>query len=240
MVDEVLAVGDAAFQQKCLGKMGDVAKEGRTVLFVSHNMVAVSNLCSRAVCLNDGTVVNVADTRAAVSKYLQLISSTSRGTSSLNLLDRSGKGPIRFTSFRCELDSGDHVVCVVSGQEVKFVLGYTSEQPSRSKQLEVSEVSIVVYSADGNRLSNLSSLYFPSTGFRQIPGEGSLVCVIPKLPLRAGHYMVDLYCEVKGQTSDWIRSAATFDVEDGDFYGSGRTTRAYTGSVFFEHRWELG
>src|SRR5258708_15725210 len=56
-VDEVLAVGDAAFQKKCLGKMGDAAHQGRTVLFVSHSLVAVDSLCTRAICLHEGKVV---------------------------------------------------------------------------------------------------------------------------------------------------------------------------------------
>lgn len=69
-IDEVLAVGDAAFQKKCLGKMGDVARTGRAILFVSHNMVALQNLCTRAVLLIDGKVVNQGEPRAIISEYL--------------------------------------------------------------------------------------------------------------------------------------------------------------------------
>ncbi|MFA5179802.1 MAG: ABC transporter ATP-binding protein [Syntrophales bacterium] len=71
LVDEVLAVGDATFQKKCLGKMGDVAKEGRTVLFVSHNMTAIKSLCSRAILLDKGQIGNVGETGRVVSAYLQ-------------------------------------------------------------------------------------------------------------------------------------------------------------------------
>ena len=71
LVDEVLAVGDAAFQKKCLGKMGDVAKEGRTILFVSHNMTAVQSLCDRVVWLDDGRVVQQGDAGIIVTEYLQ-------------------------------------------------------------------------------------------------------------------------------------------------------------------------
>ncbi|MCB0185044.1 MAG: hypothetical protein KDE31_12305, partial [Caldilineaceae bacterium] len=70
LVDEVLAVGDAAFQKKCLGKMGDVAREGRTVLFVSHNMAAVENLCTRAAVLDGGTVVTFGDVEPTITTYL--------------------------------------------------------------------------------------------------------------------------------------------------------------------------
>lgn len=71
IVDEVLAVGDAAFQKKCLGKIGDVAHAGRTVLFVSHNMLAVDSLCTRAICLHDGQMVFEGTPAAATSRYLQ-------------------------------------------------------------------------------------------------------------------------------------------------------------------------
>ena len=70
IVDEVLAVGDAAFQKKCLGKMGDVAKEGRTVLFVSHNMAAVTQLCRRGFWLNDGHIVKIGLSQEVVESYL--------------------------------------------------------------------------------------------------------------------------------------------------------------------------
>jgi lipopolysaccharide transport system ATP-binding protein len=71
LVDEVLAVGDAAFQKKCLGKMGDVAKQGRTVLFVSHNMAAVQRLCGKCLVLESGRVVENSQTNQAVAMYLQ-------------------------------------------------------------------------------------------------------------------------------------------------------------------------
>jgi lipopolysaccharide transport system ATP-binding protein len=87
IVDEVLAVGDAAFQKKCLGKMEDVGKEGRTVIFVSHQMAAIQNLCQRAIWLNQGELVNDAQTQIVVSKYL----SASTNLLSISLEDRKDR-----------------------------------------------------------------------------------------------------------------------------------------------------
>src|SRR4029079_1937432 len=70
LVDEVLAVGDAAFQKKCLGKMGSVAKDGRTVLFVSHNLGAIANLCDRSILLSDGGVEMIGANSAVIDRYL--------------------------------------------------------------------------------------------------------------------------------------------------------------------------
>jgi lipopolysaccharide transport system ATP-binding protein len=73
IIDEVLAVGDAAFQKKCLGRMGDVAKGGRTVLFVSHNMQAVQGLCHRVLWIDDGRIVDSGDPAAVIGRYLQRV-----------------------------------------------------------------------------------------------------------------------------------------------------------------------
>ena len=71
IVDEVLAVGDIEFQKKCLGKMGDVSKgEGRTVLFVSHNMAAISNLCSKAIYLKNGSLIDYSNTKEIIERYI--------------------------------------------------------------------------------------------------------------------------------------------------------------------------
>lgn len=71
LVDEVLAVGDAAFQRKCLGKVGDAAKHGRTVIFVSHNMLAVEGLCTRAICLHEGRVILEGSPGSVTSRYMR-------------------------------------------------------------------------------------------------------------------------------------------------------------------------
>lgn len=238
IVDEVLAVGDAAFQKKCLGKMGNVAKEGRTVLFVSHNMAAVSNLCNRVVCLAKGRVANIAETKDGIANYLKMLAGDGDGLSGLNFADRSGAGPLRFVSFHCESISGEPIKHMISGDSVRFVLGYTSPKENKEK-IRIEEVSIVVYGSDGNRLANLSSLYFDSDLSGGVPPEGQFVCTLPKLPLRSGRYTIALYCKANGQVSDWIRSSASFDVEDGDYYHTGRITMAYTGSIFIDHTWGL-
>lgn len=237
IVDEVLAVGDASFQRRCLGKIGDVAEEGRTVVLVSHNLAAVSNLCKRVVCLAMGRVVNVGEAKDGIARYLNMLACDGEGTT-LNVADRSGVGPLRFVSFHCESMTGERVTHLVSGRGVRFVLGYQS-QPGGKEGIRVEEVSIVVYAADGSRLTNLSSLYFDSDVLAAVPPQGQFVCTLPKLPLRSGRYTVAIYCRANGEVSDWVRSAASFDVEDGDYFGGGRITTAYGGVVFIEHGWDV-
>ncbi len=95
LVDEVLAVGDAEFQRRCLGKMQDVAEHGRTVLFVSHNLAAVQTLCSRAIVLQDGELVAEGDSGAMVRTYLEQVR-TPGGTDLASSTTRRGNGTARF------------------------------------------------------------------------------------------------------------------------------------------------
>jgi lipopolysaccharide transport system ATP-binding protein len=105
LVDEVLAVGDAAFQAKCLGKMDDVAKQGRTVLFVSHNMSAMRTLCRSAVLLDHGVVRGIGEVAAMVEEYHRLVGSLkSQETSTENL--RSGFGPVTITPAAASIEHG--------------------------------------------------------------------------------------------------------------------------------------
>ena len=97
VVDEVLAVGDAEFQKKCLGKMGDVAQEGRTVLFVSHNMVAVHQLCQSGIVLKQGIVSFLGDIKNTINQYVQDV----RTVVAVNLAerpDRQGSQWLKFTN----------------------------------------------------------------------------------------------------------------------------------------------
>ena len=116
LVDEVLAVGDAAFQKKCLGKMGSVAGEGRTVLFVSHNMAAVHELCDRSLLLSRGRVASTGSTPAMIKQYLDQLSETA-STPAVERQDRTGSGQIRLTDFWVEGAGGQRTSILRSGED---------------------------------------------------------------------------------------------------------------------------
>ena len=119
LVDEVLAVGDAAFQKKCLGKMGDVAKEGRTILFVSHNMNAIQTLCNRGVLLDRGGVAFEGEIAPAISRYHSLI----RSHEAIRGADLKG---IQITSFRVETKPGPGAT---SDSELAAEVDFYTDQP---------------------------------------------------------------------------------------------------------------
>lgn len=236
LVDEVLAVGDAAFQKRCLGKMGDVAQEGRTVLLVSHNMAAVANLCRQVAVLEGGRLVQIGDAQQMVVGYLQQEDGGQADAGTLQTRDRQGNGPIRFTTFYCQTAAGERVANPVCGQAVQLVVGYEAVNLPQIFQLEI---SIGLCLADGTRLVNFSTHFFPDFLPKVVPAFGQFVCTVPQFPLRFGQYLADLYCQINGEMSDYVRGAARLQVYDGDFYGTGKLVMAGTGAVVLPHSWQL-
>jgi lipopolysaccharide transport system ATP-binding protein len=223
LIDEVLAVGDAAFQKKCLGKMSDVAKTGRTVVFVSHNMAAIQNLCTRAYLLSGGTVVDSGLVPSVIERYL----AESRDTSQRDLLsrtDRQGDGRLRFTQFA--------PISVACGARVDFTIRFNGSVPLRNVH-----ISMAFYNTFGEAV-----LYFSNeiagSDFEQVAGE-AFVCSLEKFPLMPGSYSVNLYCTLNGVLADWVRDAARVDVEYGDFYGSGKLPPPSYGPVVVPYTWTV-
>ena len=99
------------------------------------------------------------------------------------------------------------------------------------------EVSIVINNIEGVCVTNLSTFY--AKQFKMIPTKGDFICEIDKLSLRSGKYIVDLYCSINNEVADRIEHAATFNVTDGDYFGTGRVTLAQTGVVFLDHTWGI-
>jgi lipopolysaccharide transport system ATP-binding protein len=224
LVDEVLAVGDASFQKKCIGKMGDVAKTGRTVVFVSHNMAAIQNLCTSAYLLTAGKVSYSGSVAAVIEKYL----AESRDTSQRDLAsrtDRQGDGRLRFTKF-----SPTAVSCGSNGE---FRIAFNGSGPMRNVH-----ISMAFYNAFGEGVLFLSN-DISNAFFEEIPGQGAFACSLEKFPLMPGSYSINLYCTVNGVVADWVKDAARVDVEYGDFYGSGKLPPPAYGTVIAPYNWTV-
>ena len=149
IVDEVLAVGDAQFQKKCLGKMEDVGKEGRTVLFVSHNMAMVKNLCSRGIVLNSG--VKAADTNVdgAISNYFELSNSKKYISSDTFIRNGIAKLNLRFTN-----NAGNVSDNFFIGQQINFIARLKLDRPAKNVAF-----GIGIVSASGERIITFHTMY---------------------------------------------------------------------------------
>lgn len=231
LVDEVLAVGDMAFQKKALGKMGSVVKEGRTVLFVSHNMAAITSLCHSAIRIDNGRIVDQGPAGLVTRAYIS--QSVVKTAESVRNADRlaSSEG-FRFVDLGLLTANGAPINALVCGEDVQIDLHFEATENSN---LNSAVMSLAFYNSMGQSLF-LCRSDFTNTEYTFIPAIGSVACRIPHLPLPPGEYSVNLYCEINGQVADWVEGAATITVGEGDFYGSGRLPSA-RGDLLVEHEW---
>jgi lipopolysaccharide transport system ATP-binding protein len=234
LVDEVLSVGDAAFQKKCLGKMGEVAKRGRTVLFVSHNMTAILNLCSEAFLISYGALLTKGPTHATVLHYLQTVQSATSEDLAPHR-ERRGHGRVRFSRILILDTNGRTINHAMSGQSVRIVLEYRSQLEDT---LPNCRVSIAVEDLFGQPLFVCSTEMARDQPTSLSP-NGTVHCVIPRLPLSQGRYYLTLFLEVNHEIEDWLQSAASLNVVDGDFFESGRQyPEGWQGKgVLVPHEW---
>lgn len=229
VVDEVLAVGDLEFQKKCLGKMHEVADGGRTVLFVSHQMTAIQNLCGSAILIEGGQLKCRGETTEVVNKYLtgQIVAAS---TPLLLRRDRTGSAAIQFVEAHVRGDSPSSLP--VTGDVAVFELWFNN---TSGYELHSVSFSIGVDNDRGDRLFCLDTDVINQT-FRSLPLDTDHIeFEIPILPLAPGRYAFTLYVAIDGNTADWIKDAGYFDVVQGDFFGTGRLMPTHQSPFLVRH-----
>jgi lipopolysaccharide transport system ATP-binding protein len=232
IVDEVLSVGDLAFQEKCLGRMETVAGEGRTVLFVSHNLAAVSKLCPRSMLLSRGTKVAEGPTRDVIETYVAMARSDTSGSLE-DRPDRQGSGRLRFTELHLANAEGNIIDSPRTGQDFDVILRYESAD---GRPLRNAVFGISVYTVLGELLLNLESTASgPDLG--ELPPVGEIRCRLPRCPLPAGHYVLNILGAIGSEVADWVQRAGELTITEGDFYGTGRLPSEAHRSVFVDQAW---
>jgi len=235
IVDEVLAVGDAAFQQKCLGKMGDVARQDRTVLFVSHNVAAITALCSTSLLLRDGRLLAQGETERIVMIYLKDLERPSQ-VPLADRCDRSGNGAVKYVD--CTLSHsplGPPISEFFVGDEMFVTVRL------RASQRVKTWVGIVITDATGKKLMYTSTRLHGHLPFF-LDGEDSLVLHIPYCALVEGRYSMKLivFTAQPLELADSVENAAFFSMLPKDLYHSGFQVGSYLGVVHFPHHWLAG
>ena len=215
VVDEVLAVGDAEFQKKCLGKMQDVAQGGRTVLLVSHNMSAIRFLCDKAIFLDNGFLRVCGSVEDGIALYLRSSTDLPR----LSVESRTGDARIQFTDFWIENDDGDRLTTVASGEPCTLVFGYRNVGYQGQGKVDV---GFGLHSSSGERLLLLYASHLDGC-FTHLHSNGQFRCRLPALPLATGRYGIFPRIEIDGKETDYPRDGIGWvDVEEINFYGTGR------------------
>ncbi len=233
LVDEVLAVGDASFQRKSLAKMSEVAKAGRTVVFVSHNLATIQALCQRGILLEGGRPIADAPVEEVVNAYLR---SLERGATQdlLERTDRDGRSyeetrVRKLGVFDCASGQAD---VVVGGRSAKIVVEVTEALP-------MLECELTIVNSLGNPVSTLDSELSSATDVRDREMGTTIECEIDSLPLVPGRYRIDVLLRGRQEIQDGLQAAAFFDVEPGVIDGRPMPATATDGDVILPHTWRL-
>jgi lipopolysaccharide transport system ATP-binding protein len=233
IVDEVLSVGDLSFQEKCLGRMEAVAGEGRTVLFVSHNLTAVSKLCNRAMLLSHGRKLVEGSTNDVIEAYTATVRRDS-ATALDERTDRMGNGRLRFNEVRFESPAGEDIQ-PTTGMDLDIVLRYRAEgqRPLRDVNFAVT-ISTVL----GELMLHLYSVT-AGASIGSAPPDGEVRCHLPRCPLPAGRYLLNVWADSGREQLDWVQRACELTVGEGDFFQSGQAAMESHRTVLVDHTWSI-
>lgn len=208
LVDEVLAVGDAEFQKKCLGKMDEVTKgTGRTIIFVSHNMEAIKKLCTRSILLKNGQIVANGNTNDVIEQYLAR-GQTASAIPVAERKDRDGQGDVKFTNIALSNNQGRETI--KSGDGLRIDLSYTSKYDQPIKNVRV----VATVSNDDLRpVLRLDSDVTAQSFDGGLQPNGSIRCETGPLYLGEGRYFVEIDFLINGKSSDHVLMADEFTIE---------------------------
>ena len=210
IVDEVLAVGDAEFQKKCLGKMEEVTKkDGRTVLFVSHNLMSIQKLCKKTILLEKGKIKKMGNTKEVLDYYINNKENLgSVSSSKLHLRDEGNFGDIRFIDMKISDKDGSSLI--KSDSKLKFILKYKSNFTDSIKDVRV------VLSIESERskqiVLRLDSDVTSHTLSNALPPYGEIACETGEINLSEGSYFVHIDFLTEGTSCDYVKMAGEFNV----------------------------
>lgn len=233
VIDEVLAVGDAEFQNKCIGKMQNITTEGRTVLFVSHNMGAIIQLCPSSIMLDKGKIAAKGPSKKIVERYLSGIFTPVNNIDLRNAPVRSGDGRLQFIAAHLQVEGGKRTNMPVSGGPVDIVLDFVSR-----KALSRVQFKFTIFNQMGIAVTHCS-VEASGRCFNVPQGKGRVVCHIPKLPLPLGQYKIAAAAYDDVEELDWIPTACIFNVEASHFFQTPFVPPIRYSTALVEHSWKL-
>ena len=236
LLDEVLAVGDRAFQEKCLTRIDEMTKSGRTVVFVSHDVASVARLCTNGLLLNEGRVAFYGDIDEAVTRYLS--SRTLGSAASEAAVDRQGTGDVRIEAIEVRSAAGG--TAVHAEQPVTIRLDLRAREAIAGRELRL---QVGIHSLLGGMHILLSTDFDPSRPIEQ-SGAGNtatVVCTLDELPLKPGSYYLSAWLdEPGGEILDHLTEQAKFVVVPSDFFGTGvLPSEHHVAPLLARHRWEV-
>jgi lipopolysaccharide transport system ATP-binding protein len=234
LVDEVLAVGDAAFQKRCLGKLGDVARGGRTVIFVSHNMASIESLCSSCVLMADGQNRQKGKPQEIISTYMSSMVPHEQGYASL--IDHSGRRPGSIPSMisvTLSSDGVEPISAIAMGAPLSVKVSFNAERAFTPV------LGVVVKNSRGNPVVGLNNKFISGYRFEQRLRAGTVSCQIDRMPLVPGNYFIDLWLGDRHHDFDVVFDGIAFEVTASDVFRTGQVPPIGCGDIFMEAEFSL-
>jgi lipopolysaccharide transport system ATP-binding protein len=213
IVDEVLAVGDSEFQKKCIGRMSEVTGEGRTILFVSHNLVAVTKLCKTAILLQNGKIEQRGFVDSVAEQYLShpTLSSLKH---TVALPEQSSLHSI-WVEQATILRNGKPDCCFETGDKISLEISFSSLKPVSKPVL-----GYLIRSATGENVVCANNQFLPSPEFDLGVREGVIKCELEQVPLVAGIYTISLWLCIQPNDQFYIEEVLHFSVEHKNIWGT--------------------
>lgn len=232
LIDEVLAVGDAVFQKKCLSKMDEISRHGRTILFVSHNMAAIQNLCSRVIVMDSGRIMIDAETNTGITEYMRGILGGTDGNQIGSLPRASGLIPIlqKLEFFDGDgrpvngISTGGHLTVEIYYKHIESL-----KDPYFGLKFETALRTNVFLLQTRSQKGHLPDL----------PPEGIITCHIPRVPLLPGIYYICLGCGTGNNQLDYITRARQLQIVEADVFGTGLLPPSTEGMVLVDADWKI-
>lgn len=236
IVDEVLAVGDAGFQKKCISAMEDLRGGGRTVLFVSHNMSAVEHLCSRTLWLNGGKLRQDGPTHAVIESYMGTFASSKDAANDLAQVERRGSGEARFTRVEFLSTEGGPQTVTRTGKDLVVRLHYNVTSP-----IAQASIGFQLCTDTGALVTETSTSHHGITIPKLPVGEGYVDLEIKFLNILPARYYFSLGLSggLHNHIYDWVENAVHIDIEPSNVYNSSMLIDSRCGLVFFPQKWNL-
>lgn len=230
IIDEVLAVGDAAFQKKCTSRMGDIAGGGRTILFVSHQIGVIQQLCTKGLYLAGGRVSEFGEINQAIESYNRSQSDEVGEWTGRKEGQNSRKCKLLELKVGSDRYTGQGIISLGGPVYFTFIL---------SKKVKEIDISFTIRDSAGNALSNLDS--WRRSQEDRLDGDPSdtFECYIPECPLRSGRYTLDVQLNLNRELQDQILGEISFDVEDGVYRGRTFPYSSSPGPVCIDHIWQM-
>lgn len=235
VVDEVLAVGDADFQKKCLGRMRDVSRSGRTVLFVSHNITCIESLCDRCCHYADGRLLRIGPCLEVVRNYYE--SSQTATDAFVELSQHKGRtanSQTVMTSVELRNDFARPARQVAMGESLLVHVEFSARPPIRQPVL-----GVVVKTSLGAPVFGVNNRFIPGFDLDCQSPRAAIECRLDQVPLMPGVYWLDLWFGDAHRDIDVVYEAASFEVTAADVFSSGKLPPSSAGPIAWPATWRL-